>query len=458
MKLNLLFLLLLFHLGVFKCFSSYEPQLLSLKINYDKSQLVLPNEYFEISIISKFDNGDIGTSGRGFGDVPWRAYTVEVTGGKFSKGKILVNKELVPSKGKFIEVHAFHKKYPEKKKRILIPLNYETGLSITPSTQDYLLSGVEFDLELRATFDNGTSRTISSIAMEKLNDYKMFFEGFKWEEGKFTVLSGAPLKLYDNPTVKITSKRNPELTAIFVANLSHLRAYDLIFTGSDGTNGKDGRNGEGGNYSCRDGSTGADGGDAENGEDAPNIGIWMDCYYDSAVMCNLLYIIVENYETHKEYRYVLEPKQGKLTVESNGGNGGNGGHGGNGGDGLNLSKDSFTLINSKALTTTQKTGNGGHGGDGGYGGSGGSGGSFFIHTTKDALPFQDRLVVISNGGMGGKHGDGGEGGKGGEVNGILSEKNGIDGCQGRSLHLYAAEGSYGAVYESEVDDFIVYEK
>ena len=88
----------------------------SLKVEYDKNQLVLPGEKFSITVTSYHQNGKIRkTRGTAGGNVSWGRYHVLVRGGEFRSGKITVNENLVPSIGKYIELEVSPVKNPEMK-------------------------------------------------------------------------------------------------------------------------------------------------------------------------------------------------------------------------------------------------------------------------------------------------------------------------------------------------------
>jgi len=111
----------------------FYPKMDSIQVYFDDNQLLLPGESFRIGVISYFKNGKIKrTVGMDGGSVIWWRYNVDVIGGKDFSGRILVNEELVPSKGKYIELKISPRKQPELMKELLLPLNYETKITYRP--------------------------------------------------------------------------------------------------------------------------------------------------------------------------------------------------------------------------------------------------------------------------------------------------------------------------------------
>ena len=136
----------------------------SIKLVVDQNQLVLPGESFDIGVVSYHKNGKIKkTIGMNSGSVLWWRYQAEIIGGTFSRGKVIVNSKLYPTKGKYISVKIWPRKQEKLAQTLLIPLNYETQLAFSPYSPFDKAPGCDFKAELTATFNNGESRKIRNF-------------------------------------------------------------------------------------------------------------------------------------------------------------------------------------------------------------------------------------------------------------------------------------------------------
>ena len=161
----------------------------SIKVEYNKKQLVLPGEKFSISVISYHSDGKIRkTRGVQGGNISWRHYDVLVSGGVLQGGKIFVNEKLIPSFGKYIKVAVTPKKHPELKQDILIPLNYEISLEFIPEEPYSKSPGSIIEGSILSVYDNGISRVTEKLRTEnQINSFRFETSGGHWEKGKFNI-------------------------------------------------------------------------------------------------------------------------------------------------------------------------------------------------------------------------------------------------------------------------------
>lgn len=483
----------------------------SIQIIFDRQQLVLPGESFKIGIISYHKNRKTRkTIGMRSGSVMWWHYNVEVTGGTNRDGKITVNPQLMPSKGKYVKIKVSPKKHPKLFKQLLIPLNYETALTFKPVNNYDKAPGATIKGVLISKFDNGRIR-----AYKKLNNndesipFQFFINGGYWKKGKFTIDPDFMNIENHKASFVITSLRNPFVTDSFSVLLDYKHDYRLPFSGRSGFSGFSGSNG-------MSGTTGDNGGDGQPGQDgepgynAPDVGVWADLYFDSLLNCNIIYVFVQNFFTGEEYRYLVNPDGGSFLISSVGGEGGNGGNGGCGGDGgkgydgrvwyeqkevENVVKKPQTrkvekkitkkvidaegkekeveetvwieetyyvdvvekkIISIKHQEPGERGGDGGNGGNGGFGGPGGDGGNIYLYFTNDCLPYENLFTAQTDGGSGGLNGNGGAGGSGGS--GGYGEPNGLSGHSGNSgssLIGWTPDGWDGEVFKGTTEEFYI---
>ena len=484
----------------------------SIQIVFDSQQLVLPGEQFRIGIASRGKNGKIkNTTGLLHGSVWWWKYKVEVTGGTNVGGRIAVNEQLVPSKGKYINIKVYPRKHPELMKELLLPLNYETKIAYQPTNTFDKAPGSQIKGELVTEFNNGVTRVCENLQNSRESNYFQFSTlGGSWEKGKFTIDPDFTKIDQHRAALIVNSLRNKSVADTFAVLLDYKHAYKLYPSGSSGMPGFSGMSGSAGS-SGGNGYDGQNGQNGDDGSDGPEIGIWVDHYRDSLLNSDLLYVFAQNLLSGEEFRYLINPQGGKLAVSSIGGTGGDGGTGGNGGSGgqglegdkrierhmeKRIVKKPVThkVIQKRSRTTKDADGkevvveievemdetvyvdqeiqvevevvsygpggpggNGGWGGVGGLGGPGGYGGNITLYFTEDALPYQNVILASSTGGSGGSNGSGGAGGSGGSGGyGNPSGTNGRGGQSGPSVMGWADRGGSGKIRIKPTEDFFFY--
>ncbi len=473
----------------------------SIKIVFDSNQLVLPGEQFKIGVVSYHKKGKvrktIGTKG---GSVFWWRYCVEVIGGESSGGKITVSPKLYPSKGKYISIKIWPRKDKKLAQTLLVPLNYETQISFKPTAPFDKAPGCFIKGEIVARFNNNQIRTYDLRSRDTERIFKLNSNGILLRRNRLQIEPDFRYIVDHSVGIWGHSLRNPDASFNYSFMLDYIHDYTLALSGTDGQWGFDGTDG----FSGTNGHNGSDGGPGSNGGpgcDGPDIGVWVDNYFDSTLNCNLLYVYAENYQTGKEYYYLINPRGGNLTVRSMGGDGGRGGNGGDGGNGgrgpdgrvwyetitkTRIVKKPFTETVTKTVKKRRTTGtgeeeeyeetvteqitvykdvketyqervkhqerggdggDGGNGGAGGLGGSGGWGGNIYLNFTDDARVFTDRITPLSIGGDGGINGNGGNGGAGGSGgSGDPDGRNGHYGWDGPEAFGWAPDGSHGQVF------------
>ncbi len=308
----------------------------SIKVEYDKNQLVLPGGKFSISIVSYHPNGKIRkTRGIPGGNVSWRRYNVLVTGGEFKGNKIEVSKKLVPSFRKYIEVEVSCNKQSEIKKRMLIPLNYETSVEFIPELPFSKSPGSVIEGKIVSVYDNGITRITEKLrTSNQTAGFSFETSGGYWQKGKFSIETDFMNIENHTASLVVTPVLNPAAADTFSVLMDYKQHYTLNFNGQSGSWGFSGASGSSGDPGCN-GGDGGFGQDGEAGDHAPDVGVWADLYYDSLLNCNLLYIYTLNFWNDAENFYLLNPEGASLTVSALGGNGGSGGDGGRGGNGGN---------------------------------------------------------------------------------------------------------------------------
>ncbi len=517
MKTNLLLLSLLFALllsGLSEPVSalSFSSRIDSIQLIVDPQQLILPGETFRIGIISYQKKGKVKkTLGMSGGSVWWWRYKVEVTGGSDFSGRITVNDKLVPSKGKYIRIKAFPRKQPELQKEILVPLNYETKITFKPDRSYDKAPGSHIEGELISVFDNGITRVYDNLRRNKnAKNFIFYGTGGAWDKGEFTIDPDFTKIENHRAELIVNSVRNRAVTDTFSVLLDYRHKYKFSLWGDSGMPGFSVTSGSNG-FSGDHGGDGQPGQNGQFGQNAPDIGIWVDMYRDSILNMDLLYVYAQNLWEGEEYRYLINPDGGSLSISSIGGSGGNGGNGGRGGDGGNgndgqvwierkterrivkkpvkekvIRKEKKTITDSEGKTKEievdveeeievmkdveedvvveirhqgpgQDGGDGGWGGPGGLGGIGGNGGNIYLYFTDDAWGYQYLFVANSQGGTGGYNGNGGSGGSGGQGGeGNPRGRNGLDGQNGPSAIGWAPDGYSGDIIIQPTEDFFEY--
>jgi hypothetical protein len=488
------------------------PKMDSIQIVFDKQQLVLPGESFRIGIVSYYKNGKVKkTTGMLGGSVWWWKYKLDVTGGTDASGRIMVSEELIPSKGKYIDIKAYPRKQPELSKELLLPLNYETKIAYRPTGNFDKSPGSQITGEVISEFNNGIVRVCDDWRNNKESENFIFSgKGGYWKNGKFTIDPDFMKIENHHANLIINSLRNTSVADTFSVQLDYKHAYDLQFSGSSGIPGFSGASGSTG-YPGGNGADGQNGQNGEFGNDGPDIGVWVDLYRDSVLNADLLYVYAQNLITNKEYRYLINPEGGSLDVRSYGGSGGNGGNGGNGGSGgsghdgekwierhiekqtvkkpvtknvirkeIHKRKDAegkeYDVEVDVETTETEYVdevinvvvevvhqgpgedgGDGGWGGPAGMGGPGGYGGNITLYFTRDAMPYSHLITARSEGGSGGMNGSGGNGGPGGSGGaGEPSGRSGSSGQSGPAVSGWSSSGGSGQIRIQSTDEFFEY--
>jgi len=485
---------------------SFSQKVDSIQIVFDNQQLVLPGESFRIGIVSFSKKGKIKkTIGLLGGSVWWWKYKVEVLGGTDFSGRISVNEQLVPSKGKYINIKAFPRKQPELVKELLLPLNYETKITYHSTNQFDKSPGSQIKGEVISEFNNGVTRICKDLRNSHESGFLHFSaSGGTWEKGRFTIDPDFRKIENHKSSLVVNSLRNKAVSDTFAVLLDYKHNYNLQASGSSGFFGSSGMSG----------SLGSDGQNGQNGEfgsDGPDLNVWADLYRDSLLNEDLLYVFAQNSQSGEEFSYLINPKGGSLEIVSRGGQGGNGGSGGDGGSGIDgqdgekwiekhqekrivqkpvikkvIKKEKKKVIDADGKETeievdvevdettyvdeeiwvdveVEKQGpgfdgtDGGWGGAGGLGGMGGYGGNITLYLTDDAWSYQHLFIARSEGGSGGMNGSGGSGGRGGSGgHGNPNGRDGNNGQSGPSSMGWADSGRIGQILIRPTEEFFSY--
>ena len=140
----------------------------SIQIVFDNQQLVLPGETFNIGILTFYTNGRISkTRGMKDGTAFWINYKVEITGGTYNSGHILVDDKPDQFVRNSVIIKAYPRRQPELAKVIAIPLNYETSIRFQPITPFDKAPGSQFKGELIVTYNNGIQRVYKDLQSKK---------------------------------------------------------------------------------------------------------------------------------------------------------------------------------------------------------------------------------------------------------------------------------------------------
>lgn len=508
--LSILFAFLVFLFsGISKTASgfSFSQKVDSIQIVFDDQQLVLPGESFKIGIISYSRNGKVRkTVGMSGGNVWWWKYKVEVSGGTDFSGRISVNEELVPSKGKYIDIKAYPRKQPKLAKELLLPMNYETKITYRPTVGFDKAPGSQIKGEIVSEFNNGVTRICKDLRNSRESGFLNFSaSGGSWAKGRFTIDPDFRKIVNHQASLVINSLRNESVAYTFAVLLDYKHNYKLQASGSSGFIGSSGRSGS-------SGSDGQNGQYGEFGSDGPDLNVWADLYHDSLLNEDLLYVFAQNSQSGEEFSYLISPKGGSLEIISRGGSGGSGGSGGDGGSGINgqdgekwiekhkekrivqkpitkkvikkekkkvtdadgketeievdVEVDETTYVNEEIWVEVEveKQGpgydgtEGGWGGAGGLGGMGGYGGNITLFLTDDAWSYHHLFIARSEGGSGGMNGSGGAGGRGGAGgHGNPNGRDGANGHSGPSAMGWADSGGSGQIRIQTTEEFFKYE-
>ncbi len=484
----------------------------SIRLVTSAEELRLPGESFRIGVKAYYPGGKIkSTVGLCGGTIFWWKYHTEVTGGRDNSGRILVNEQLMPSKGKYIRIRVYPRRHPELAKDMLLPLHYETRIEFLAEPGFERYPGSRIRGMLNATFNNHATRTYDLKDRKGSEMYRFLADGGIWEEGHFLIDHDFSRIQDHRSSLVVVSKRNTAVRDTFSVLLDYIHDYDLSLWGSSGMSGSSGWDGNDGGPGAN-GQDGYPGQDGEWGYDGPEVEVWSDLYFDSLLQSPLLFVFARIPSTGREFRYLINPEGGSLTVTSRGGDGGYGGHGGDGGNGgQGRDGEKWTEIREEKVIVkepfirkvikkekkieidgegkevevevdveTEETvyrdvekivkieidmqgpgENGGHGGwgaPGGFGGPGGYGGTIYLYYTEDAEPYREVILARSPGGSGGMHGSGGNGGSGGRGGfGKPDGQPGNSGNNGPSAIGWAPDGESGLIVTGTTGEFFHYE-
>lgn len=396
---------------------------------------------------------------------------------------------------------------------MLIPLNYETSVEFIPEIPFAKSPGGAIEGKIVSVYNNGIMRITDKLhTSNQTAGFSFRTSGGSWQKGKFII--DPDFMNIENHTASlvVTPVLNPAVTDTFSVLLDYKQNYTLNFNALSGTWGFSGSNGSNGGTGCN-GGDGSFGQNGEPGDNAPDVGVWADLYFDSLLNCNLLYVYAQNFWSGEEKFLLINPEGGHLEINANGGSGGNGGNGGRGGDGGNgrdgevwfetvvvekiekqprsqtvIKKEKKQVTDAEGNTTeievdvqTTETvyvdvvveenvtirhqepgengGNGGYGGGGGFGGPGGDGGYIYYYFTEDAEPYEYLFTAKTRGGSGGMNGSSGSGGSGGIGGfGNPSGSHGANGGYGPSAFgISGSSGQNGKIFKDRTDEFFFYQ-
>lgn len=426
-------------------------ELKAVVLHYDTTDLLLPGCKVPIGIqfvnFNQYEEEVSSTRGLLRGDVSWRKLEVEVEGGAFRSGKILIADSLRGFPGEYVTVHIRDKKTGEILHDENIFLNYPTDIKILPSEEIIKAPGHAFHFFMVKEYDNHRRVFHQSVhgLKRELQMYSIHTEGGY-------LARNVEFQLFDDPdrfnqhqvALTMYHLRYPWLRGEFQFTLDYIADYKFVFRGREGSNGFSGSSGF-------FGMNGDHGNHGNDGEPGPTLYVDGNEYYDFVLQKHLLRVTIFNARNGREQSVLMNGIEGATcTIVSMGGDGGSGGSGGRGGDGANGRDGAkHTITESEEVVEKDAEGNerkvvkktykevqgpggdggdGGHGGDGGSGGFGGDGGD--IHLVLDSDYYLEHLRIISRGGFGGNGGSGGSGGHGGS--GGTGSPNGQSGTSGIS--------------------------
>ncbi len=433
---------------------SPKSELKAVVLHYDTTDLLLPGCKVPIGIqfvnFNQYEEELTSTRGLLNGEVSWRKLEVEVEGGVFRSGKILIADSLRGFPGDYVTVHIRDKKTGDILHDEHLFLNYPTEVKILPSEEIIKAPGNAFRFFVMKEYDNQRRVFHKSLygLRRELQSYSIHTEGgYLAKNNEFQLFSDPDRFNQHQVALTMYHLQYPWLRGELRFTLDYIDDYKFVFRGRDGFNGFSGSSGGCG----MNGNQGQHGGDGESG---PNLYIEGDEYFDPYLGKHLLRLTLFNTRNGREQSVLMNGMEGATcTIVSSGGDGGWGGSGGSGGAGYDGRDGTKSMIEEreevvekdaegnerKVVKKTYKEvqgpgedgGDGGHGGDGGWGGFGGDGGD--IHLTLDSEYYLEDLYLISKGGGGGSGGFGGSGGRGGSGgSGSPNGQPGTSGSFGRS--------------------------
>ncbi|MGF7139324.1 hypothetical protein [Roseimarinus sediminis] len=461
-------LLLLFFVNHSPAFwKPYHQKIDSFKIVCDSEVLRVPGGSFPIGIIVYQNNGKVkSTIDPRFFNTLWGKFEIDIEGGSYSNGSLFIDETLLPSKGKHVSISINPYGAPKMKQKLILPLNYEEKIQLIPITDVVPTPGYSFRFKMLVSFNNGEELEILNRWNSRFSHlFEFENEGVSIKESRCYIEKD--FNKLNKHQISITARplRNPDISYTYTLAMDYKAEQRFVLGGSDGYHGSNGRDGSDGS-SGADGRHGENGRDGGNGDDGPDMGVWVDYYFDSLLAAPMLYVYGENLWTGKSYHFLINTNGGLLHVISHGGSGGTGGRGGDGGDGGDGNAGRWrerTVVLSDSTSKVERWqgrgqdgGDGGDGAYGGYGGNGGDGGNIYVYFTDDAAPYRQLIVPDSNGGWFGTGGFGGSAGSAGD--GGQGDPKGRDGSSGNtgSSGNSGDWGSSGTVSYGTVEELVTY--
>ncbi|MBN2350149.1 MAG: hypothetical protein JXJ22_15020 [Bacteroidales bacterium] len=433
-----------------------------LVVRYDPSVLRIPGNKLPISISVVLKNGSV-TNTRGYldGTCKWRNFKLEVDGGSFFNGRILISKNLEGLPGEELMVHVYHRKSGQLLKSQAIPLNYETKLYLMPVNDFRKAPGNKVDLVIKTEYNNGSTTEFNPYSNRSVEKkYTYFTSGAEMLFGNLRI-NDDPFSINKHTITLMTYlKKNLSVGDTLNITLDYRDDFKSAFYGFSGFNGFSGTSGNSGSAG-QDGGHGGYGECGDFGSQGPDLEVFADVYFDTIIHEELLYIEIKRLSSGDIRKYLVNTDGGFITICSYGGDGGDGGDGGVGGDGGDgydgdMVTETIHINDSTTEVFTYQLpggpgGNGGDGGQAGDGGDGGRGGDIYIVYTQYAKPHLHLIQAYSRGGDGG---DGGRGGSEGDTgSGGSGDPSGSSGYSGRSGSdgYDGWDGSDGEVYWEMVE-------
>ncbi|MEL7006160.1 MAG: hypothetical protein AAFN93_26045, partial [Bacteroidota bacterium] len=370
-----------------------------IKIVYDQNTLRIPGRVIKMGVEAYFSDQDVESTRNIGGRLGLRNFVVEIDGGTYNGGKITLNKYAFQRE---VRIKVSAKRFPEVKQSLIIPFHHEEDIISTAIPQGSAAPGNRFKLSMHAFFNNGQQLEVGTRELP-YSHYDISVEGGGFKRGSVSISNNLAEIVNHEVVVKVGSKSNKSVSYTVYYPLDYIDDYQFKSSGSWGMNGNSGMSGSCGSSIGinRHGEHGYDGQHGQDGERGHDLDIYWSLVYDSIFKGELLY--AEVLSPNRTMEYLINPLGGSLEVVTQGGNGGSGGDGGRGGSGGGGSNGEIRLVREWLNDSTFREveerlpgGNGGHGGDGGFGGHGGyggDGGNIYIHYTKEAEQYLDRLIA-----------------------------------------------------------------
>lgn len=385
-------LILLFSLGML--IASCSRKMTQIALTHDKSVSLPMSNELTIGATFAYSKGkEKKTKSLLQGSRGWHGLTVDIKGGTFKNGLLLIDYAAAIQNGYKISITCTHKKHPEIISHYEIPIPKIHSLRIQPLITP-VAPGIPTALKFQMKFDNGKNfSTHTGSDFRFLKDLHIAYLGNEHTANNPMYIPRKSTKYEDSIAINCYFKTASSPIGVDYVPVHYKASYELSISGTAGNNGDSGQDGD----DDINGQHGQHGRWGDHGGSIPPLQVWISVV-DSA---KHLATVVTNIESHVEY-YILDySSQAQVAINAKGGRGGNGGKGGSGGDGSDE-------IEKRAA------GKGGDGGDGGHGGDGGDGADVTIHVEEGFQFLTKQLLLIDqSGGLGGKKGEGGKGGRNG---------------------------------------------